>query len=202
MKLYYIPMACSLAVHIALRKAGVVPELVKYDPATGMAEDGISLRETYPKGYVPVVLDGQGEVLTEVLSIMIELDARYPEAGLLPKGRVQRRQAIEWLAYTSSELHKRFTVPLFFEETLTAETNAQREQIAARFDLVEASLSDKKAFLLGDELTAADCYLLVVMLWTVPAKVSLDRWPDLTAYRDRLLQNPDVSAAMAAEGLM
>ncbi len=202
MKLYYMPMACSLAVHIALRKAGVTPDLVKYDPATGKAEDGITLKEVYPKGYVPVLIDDSGDILTEVISIMLDLDVRYPEASLFPADGRMRRQAIEWLSYTSSELHKRFIVPLFFEETPTAETTAQRERIAARFDYVADALVGKEAFLFGDTLTAADLYLLVVMLWTGPAKIDLSRWPELEAYRDRMLGDPAVASAMKAEGLM
>lgn len=40
MKLYIIPGACSLAVNIALREAGIRFELVKLDAETGNTEDG------------------------------------------------------------------------------------------------------------------------------------------------------------------
>ncbi|WP_262692744.1 glutathione binding-like protein [Kordiimonas aestuarii] len=202
MKLYYIPMSCSLAVHIALRKAGVAPELVRYDPATGKTEDGQLFRDDYPKGYVPALIDQDGDMLTEVLSIMLELDARYPHAKLLPDIGVERRRAIEWLAYTATELHKSFAASLFFETEAGADSEAVRKKIALRFDLVAQQLSSDKVFLLGDELTAVDSYLLVVLLWTAPAKVDLGRWPQLIAYRDRMLEQPMVIAAMKAEGLL
>ena len=35
MKLYYMPGACTLVIHIALREAGVTPQLVKLNPQTG-----------------------------------------------------------------------------------------------------------------------------------------------------------------------
>lgn len=201
MKLYYIPGACSLAVHIALRKAGSAPELVRYDPTTGNTEDGQPLREVNPKGYVPVLIDDTGEMLTEVVATLIELDARYPEAGLLPREGNERTRAIEWLAYASAELHRHFVIPLFMDTPQTDDIRQARDKVEARLALVADSLPGAQAYFLGDRFTAVDSYLLVLLLWTGPAKVDLGRWPQLGAYRDRLLQDPAIAAAMKAEGL-
>src|SRR5688572_979481 len=40
MKLYYTPGACSLAVHIACREAGLAPQLVRVDLAKRRTENG------------------------------------------------------------------------------------------------------------------------------------------------------------------
>ena len=202
MKLYYIPGACSLAVDIAMRKAGLSPELSRLDPATGKTEHGDVLKETYPKGYVPVVIDDEGDVLTEVVSTLIELDARYPQANLLPVDKKDRRRAIEWLAFTSAELHRQYVVPMFMDVPQTDDIQAARAKVEMRFGHVADAMTGSKPFLFGDDATAADFYLFVVMFWTTPAKVNLDQYPQLVAYRDRMMQLPYVAEAMKAEGLM
>ena len=50
MKLYIIPGACSLAVHVALREAEVPFDLVQLDLQTGKADDGTDYRSINPKG--------------------------------------------------------------------------------------------------------------------------------------------------------
>lgn len=48
MKLYIIPGACSLAVNIALREAGIRFELSRLDLETGKADDGTDFRAINP----------------------------------------------------------------------------------------------------------------------------------------------------------
>lgn len=50
MKLYYAPAYCSQAVHIALREAGVAPQLVQVDTVAGRAADGEDYAAINPRG--------------------------------------------------------------------------------------------------------------------------------------------------------
>ncbi|WP_161862677.1 glutathione S-transferase N-terminal domain-containing protein [Algicella marina] len=202
MKLYYIPSACSLAVHIALRQVGVVPELVRYDPVTGKDETGAALKDVNPKGYVPTLIDKDGDVLTEVVATLVELDGRYPEAELLPVGGADRRRALEWLAYTSAELHRNFILPLFMDVPQTEDITAARAKVEMRLEHAAANVSASGPYFMGAQIGAVDFYLLVMMLWTGPAKVNLEQWPQMVAYRDRLLAVEPVREAMKAEGLI
>ncbi|MEQ8391004.1 MAG: glutathione S-transferase N-terminal domain-containing protein [Thalassospira sp.] len=200
MKLYFFPGACSLAVHAALHHVGIRPELVQIDPITNKTLDGKPLTEISPKGYVPIAIDEDGEVLTEVVAIMLELDSRYPAANLIPKSGKPRREAIEWLAYISSELHRQFILPLFLEGEQTEEVKAARAKVERRLGYAAANLTGP--YFLGETLSVVDFFMMVMMFWTGPSKVNLAQWPEMIAYRDRLVQVPAIHDAMKAEGLV
>ena len=57
-------------------------------------------------------------------------------------------------------------------------------------------------FLMGEQLTVADLYLMVTVNWTKAAKIDLARWPGLAAFRERMRARPAVQAALEAEGLL
>jgi glutathione S-transferase len=69
MKLYYSPVACSLADHIALREADVDFEIERVDLATKLTAGGRGFGTVTPKGYVPALELETGEILTENTAI-------------------------------------------------------------------------------------------------------------------------------------
>lgn len=55
-------------------------------------------------------------------------------------------------------------------------------------------------FLFGSDISVADCYLFVMLLWAQKNGLAV---PDkLAAYRDRLMERPAVRTAMTHEGLI
>ena len=200
MKLIYIPGACSLAVHIALKAIDVPVELIGFDPATRKLADGRDLSAVTRKPYVPALILPDGEVLSETSAILLSLDELYPKANLLPKDSAKRRAGREWLIYISTELHKTFA-PLFSPDLPEAQRLALRERIATRFDFVAGELQ-KNAFLLGDTFHVSDMYLFVMLLWASVQNISLEHWPSLVAFQARVSERAPVIAAMTAEGLI
>ena len=78
MKLYYSPLACSLADHIALLEAGVPFEREKRrseDEADGLRSD---FTDVTRKGYVPALVLDNGEILTENIAVLDWLAMQYP----------------------------------------------------------------------------------------------------------------------------
>ena len=182
-----MPGACSLVINIALRVAGQTPELVKYDIESGKIEDGKMLRDISPKAYVPVLVADDGEVLTEVVAILLYLAEKYPSSNLLPDDGSARRRAIEWLLYTSTEIHKTYT-PLFVPTASEAEREAARAKLDRRFQLVEDAYPEKG-------------YLFVTAFWSEPAQYSLEKFPKLSGLIGRAMGVAPVQAALSSEGL-
>ena len=109
MKLYYSPGACSLAPHIVLNELDAAYALEKVDLATKTTETGNDFKAINPKGYVPTLQIGKGEVLTEVSIILQYLADKAAAKDLLPKfGTMERYRAMEVLNVIASELHKGF----------------------------------------------------------------------------------------------
>jgi glutathione S-transferase len=54
-RLYYAPLACSLADHIALHEAGADLDLVRVDMRSKLTETGQDFHQISTKGYVPAL---------------------------------------------------------------------------------------------------------------------------------------------------
>lgn len=201
MKLYYLPGACSLASHIALREARASFELDRLDNASKKTAAGDDFLAINPKGYVPALtLDGGG-VLTEGAAILQYIADQNPAAGLAPAaGTLERARLQEYLNYVATELHKSFS-PLFNPESSEEMKAAARKKVAQRLDLVEQWLADGRPYLLGDSFSVADAYLFTVANWTGPTGIGLDNWPNVAAFQQRVAARDAVQAALKAEGL-
>jgi len=201
MRLYYSPGACSLSPHIVLREINCDFALERVDNASKKTETGRDFLAINRKGYVPALQLGDGAVLTEGAAIVQYLADSKPDAKLAPApGTMERVRLQEQLNFIASELHNAFT-PLFSDTALESEKAAAPARIARRFDNVEAMLADGRPHLLGDDFSVADIYLFVVVSWTKPTGIGLERWPHLRAHYDRMAARPAVQAAMQAEGL-
>src|SRR6188472_4264650 len=107
MKLYYMPGACSLAPHIALREAGLPFDLEKIDGATKKTASGDDYTAINPKGSVPAIKLDDGQVLTEAAAIQQYIADKSPTKKLAPPaGTPERYRLQEWLNYVASEVHK------------------------------------------------------------------------------------------------
>lgn len=193
MKLYYSPGACSLADHIALREAKSDFDLVRVDIRAKKTEHGDDFKTINPKGYVPALtLDG-GETISENIAILSHIADQTP--SLTPTGTLGRTRLIEALAYISTEVHKGFK-PFFTPGTTDDAKQTARDTIAQRLQYLSDTMVG--TYLLGDELTTADAYLFVMLLWSGKQGVTVPA--PLAAYRDRVMARPAVQAAMQAEG--
>jgi len=201
MKLYFSPGACSLAPHIALLASGLPAAIERVNLRTKQLEGGADFRAINPKGYVPALQLDDGRLLTETQVIMQYLADQAPQSALAPAaGTFERYQLMEWLAYLSTELHKRFS-PLFTPGTSEQGKEAAWAALAGPLGYVAAEV-EQGGFLFGNGLTIADAYLFTILGWVGFAGFSLDAWPALQAYQGRIAALPPVRAAMREEGLL
>jgi len=199
MKLYYSPGACSQAPHILLHEIGLTHDAARVDLKSKTLEDGKSYLQVNPKGSVPALELDNGEVLTENAVILQYLGDRA-SSGVLPDvGHFGRYRVLEWVNYITTELHKSFA-PLFTPAAGDETKQFFREAIAHKFDYVDRQLGSGP-FVMGDTLTIADPYLFVIASWG-DAVIGLGNWPNLVAFRERMLERPSVRNVLQFEGLL
>ncbi|HEU5018163.1 MAG TPA: glutathione transferase GstA [Pseudolabrys sp.] len=200
MKLYFAPGACSLSPHIVLRETGQEFELEQVNNQEKKTKSGKDYWAINAKGQVPVLEFDDGERLTEGPVIVQYLADQKPGAGLIPPaGSIERYRVQEWLNFITSELHKSFS-PLFRPTTPDAYKSVAKENIGKRFDWLNEKLAGR-SYLMGDKFTVADAYLFTILRWSPRVGIDLSRWPNISAYVDRVASRPKVLEALKAEGL-
>ena len=201
MQLYYAPGACSLAPHIVSREAGLPVELVRVDLASKKTKSGDDFYKINGKGYVPAIQLDDGEVITEVATVVQFLADQKPESGLAPPlGTRERYRLMEWLTFVSSELHKGLGA-LFNPKLSDDAKQTVKDKFAPRLEWLDKELANRE-FLTGSRFSVADAYAFTILRWAGPLKVDLSPYPNIRAYRDRIAARPKGREALQAEGLI
>lgn len=200
MKLYYSPGACSMSPHIVLEEAGVAYDTVKVDLKAHKTESGADYYAINRKGAVPALELEDGDVLTEGVAILQYIGDHHAPALLPANGTMARTRLQEMLNYLAVDYHKSFA-PLF-NTSATEEMKAnQRTVLNRKLTYLESVLSDGRPFLMGDAFTVADAYLFTVTSWGGPTGFSIEAYPHLVAFMQRMGARASVQAVLKAEGL-
>ena len=200
MKLYYSPGACSQAPHILLHEIGLSHEAERVDLRTKQTETGRNYLTINPKGAVPALELDSGDVLTENAVVLQYLGDRSSVGEVLPPiGDFRRYRVLESVNFITTELHKRFGF-LFSPDATDDMKQLVIRDLGKKLDYIDAELGEG-AFLMGDELTLPDPYLFVMTSWT-DKFIGLDQWPNLRAFRERMLERPSVRNVLRFEGLL
>jgi glutathione S-transferase len=198
MKLYYSPGACSQAPHIVLHEIGLSHDAARVDLKTHALASGRSYYDVNPKGSVPALELDNGEVLTENAVILQYLGDRAGSDVLPPVGDFRRYRVLEMVNFITTELHKRFGF-LFNPNASDDAKQMVISEIGKKLDYVDQRLGDGP-FLFGEELTLPDAYLFVISGWA-EKMIGLEQWPNLVAFRRRMLKRPSVRNVLQFEGL-
>lgn len=197
MKLYFSPMAGSLAVRIALYEAGLEAAFLEVPRRTKVLRDGSDYREIHPLGLVPLLELDDGQRLTELTAILGYLAELRPATPGPRDDALSRARLIESLAFIATELHKGLFFPLFD----LSSTEAARAYACAKGEsrLVRLSERLEGREWLFEGFSVADAYLVTVLSWFIATPLDLAKWPVLKAYLRRGLTRPQVARAMADE---
>ncbi|WLA82257.1 MULTISPECIES: glutathione transferase GstA [Bradyrhizobium] len=202
MKLYYTPGACSLSPHIALLEAGLPYDLVKVDLRAKKLENGEDFLQVNPKGQVPALALDTGEMVTEGPIIIQMIADKAADKKLAPaRDSNERYKLLEWLNYTTTELHK--NLGPMFSPVLADDAKAFfKDRAMGKFKYVESQLAGRD-YLMGNQFTVADGYLFTMIMWAQDRLgFDLSGLPNVTAYKARVAARPKVQEALKKEGLL
>jgi glutathione S-transferase len=201
MKLYFSKGACSLAVRILINELGIRSEFEAVDLKTKKTADGEDYLQINPKGAVPMIVTDDGHKLTENAVILQYLADVNKATQLLPMvGDFKRYEVLEWVNYITTELHKPFA--LLFRPLFSAEIKDSviKPVIKQKLEFVNKELGSK-TYLMGDDFTLPDCYLFVILTWSISMKMALTEYPNLVRYFDNLHKRNSVRKSLEQEGL-
>ena len=186
MKLYYMPGACSIGIHVLLEEIGKPYDLHKIDGAK-QEQYGEAFVKINPKSKVPTLQKDDGSVVTEFPAIATWLARKNPDKNLLPTDADGEASVLEALDYVVS-------------------TKSDHDKVKARGkEILEKGLAlmDKK--LEGKEYVAgkfsiADAALFYVEFWAA-ARMKLTLPKNCAAHYERMKNRPAVKRTIEQEGL-
>ena len=195
MRLYYSPLACSFAAHVACREANLAVELVRVDLPTKRTALGTDLCAENPMGQVPTLVLEDGRILTENVAVLCYLADRAHEGGpITPEARYE---LVRWLAFVATELHKKVLAPIY-NPSPTAVKDFARTSAERALTFVNAQLGARDT-LVGEDFSVADASLFWALTLMPHSGIPLDGYPALRAYHERHRARPAVRAAYRFE---
>jgi glutathione S-transferase len=203
MHLYFSPLACSLATRIALYEAGVDAETQFHNVtlSTKRTDNDQDYWKINAKGQVPALITREGELLTEGPAILQYVADLAPSSGLAPPPlSLQRYRLQQWLNFISTELHKQiFAVAFNPSAPPEAKEHALMRVLPLRFGYLDHQIAKAGDFLLGDQFSVADAYLVTVLNWSAPTGIDISQWNAIQTYHRRMLARPHVGRAVGEE---
>ena len=198
--LYGAPGSGSGIVEALLAEIGAACRIEDLD-ARNDEHRGDAYAARNPHRKMPTLETPLGEVLTETLAIVVTLDERHRQAGLLPApGSPARARALRWMAFLATELYpvvEMMDYPKRFAPE--GSTDALRERATAlyraRWRIVEDAIAGAP-YLLPEGFCATDLYITVLSRWDMQPG-----WPELMprvhALTEAVLQRPKLSSVWA-----
>ena len=205
LKLFFAPGACSFVPHAMLELSGAAfePAMVKLHKGEQRSAEYLAMN---PRGQVPVLVD-DGEVITQIVAILLHLDAKLPQAGILPASGQERTRALSTLTWMNNTVHPTFT-HVFMPQKFTDDEAAQKviRAFAANSyrDLlgeIEAMAAKASPWLCGERPCALDAYALTLLRWGGIAGVDPTSMPATWDLAQRFAALPAVARVIERERL-
>jgi glutathione S-transferase len=183
-KLFSEPGSCALSIHIALEWIGEpyeIQEVKLGDP---------EYLKVNPLGQVPVIIDGDRDVMTQGDAILKYLARKSPAAKLGDDGTLQDEYDLNrWMAFLTSDLHPAF-VPFYQPERYSTDRSDRVKQatkeasyklIDRMYKYLDRHLNGKK-FVVGNRRTIADAYAFAMIRWGNSLPDGLTNYPNLDRF--------------------
>jgi glutathione S-transferase len=205
LKLFFAPGACSFVPHAMLEIAGVnfEPAMVKLHKGEQRTADYLALN---PRGQVPVLVD-DGVVITQIVAILLHLDAKLPHAHIFPADSLARTHALSVLAWMNNTVHPTFT-HFFMPEKFSDDEGAQQAMRAFAvpryrecLQEIEGLAAKAQPWMTGEHPGALDAYALTLLRWGGYAGIDPASLPATWDLAQRFAALPGVAQAVERERL-
>lgn len=208
LKLYFSPGACSFVPHCLLQLSGAAfePHMVKLHKGE---QNGEEYKAINPRGQVPVLVD-EGQVITQILAIILYLDQKFPEAHYLPTAPVARAKAIETLAWMNNTVHPTFThvfmpqkfcdAPDVQAQLKTFNTQTYKSLMGELQDIVVRN-SNTTGWLSGEQVGPLDAYALTLTRWGSIAGINPTSYTALWSHVQKVAAHPAIAVVIERERL-
>jgi len=200
MKLYYAPQTRATRPRWMLEEIGAPYELVRLQLSKGEHKQPEHLK-IHPHGAVPAFSDDE-VTMFESAAICAYLADKFPDKRLAPPvGSPQRGPYYQWLVYSMATMEPP-VLKVFLNTRMLAEEKrspAVAEEGRAQWKDVARVVQqavEGKAFLLGEQFTAADVMVGSILGWSGFMGL-LEGFPGLQAYVGRLTSRPAFKRANA-----
>ncbi len=207
MKLYYSAGSCSTSCHIVLEESGLKYEAIQIDWEKTSDPHVSQVQELNPLGTLPILMTDEGKQLDQNIAIQTYVADKASEKKLLPPvGTVERAEAMNWLSFVASDLHKSIGA-LFSVESLSGDKAVQdtlRNVMVGKSKDYLAYVDSKlagKDYLMGKNFSPADAYAYVVMGWCRWLEIPLTPYKNIQGFMERMTARPAVAKVLKAEGL-
>jgi len=203
MKVYGVRGWGSAIVEAMLALVGQPYEFIDVDgfDCPGDARD--RLTAVNPLGQVPTLVLDDGEVLTETAAIALWLAEHHPVLAP-PPGTIEHVRFLHLLIWLVANVYPTFTYGDYPErwcpsapKELVAATDAYRERL---YLWLESQVLGP--YILGEQLSALDCYVAVMVGWRPRLRWFGEHTPKLLAAAEIMWRHPQLGAVMAANKLI
>lgn len=199
--IYGAPGSGSGIIEAACAEIGVEYEVRDLD-ARNEEHRGEAFAAVNPHRKMPTVVIDDGEIVTESVAILLTLDERHPEAGLLPPpGSKERAQALRWMLFMATEMYPMVEMMDYPERFAASREGANavreraREILHERWLLLEDALEGSPYFL-ASGFSAADLYITKFAVW-LDGAWRREKLPEIDALTSAVLARPTLSAVWA-----
>lgn len=208
LKLYFAPGACSFVPHVLLEMSGAEfePIMVKLHKGEQNSDEYKALN---PRGQVPVLMN-DGQVVTQIVAIVLYLDQLFPQAGFLPTEPLARAQALSTFAWMNNTVHPTFT-HIFMPQKFSDQSDVQAALKTFNTQVYKGLLSELESlvvnhlspsgWLSGAVLGPLDAYSLTLTRWGSIAGIDPTIYASLWAHVNRVANDVQVAQVIERERL-
>lgn len=192
----------SSIVEMACAEIGADYEVRDLD-MRGEEQRGDAYAALNPQRKIPTLEVGGGEVVTESVAILITLDERHREAGLLPApASRQRAQALRWMLFLATELYPVIEIIDYPERFATSAEGKEplreraKEIWRQRWLVVERNLAGSP-YCVDGGFSATDLYVAVLSRWDLQEAWRREHLPKVEAVAAAVRGRPSVAPVWA-----